>query len=138
MIVHVIDNYDFFNLIRKDKSSFCNKKFVMLNFLLLKFSRNFFQLGWALKENQEYGKKGGGKHMSYKVIELLKTFFHSGDINKSERYTAKEMFEELQNNVETGELEVNDIPKLKTIENWISRYSSQHKKAMAKRQRNNE
>ncbi|CAH1767740.1 13822_t:CDS:2 [Entrophospora sp. SA101] len=100
--------------------------------------RNFFQLGWALKENQEYGKKGGGKHMSDKVIELLKTFFHSGDINKSERYTAKEMFEELQNNVETGELEVNDIPKLKTIENWISRYSSQHKKAMAKRQQNNE
>ena len=75
--------------------------------------------------------------MSDKVVELLKIFFHSGDINKSERYTAKEMLEELQNNVETGVLEVNDIPKLKTIENWISRYSSKYKKTMTKRQQNN-
>ena len=82
-------------------------------------------------------KKGGGKHMPDKVIELLKIFFHSGDINKSERYTAKGMLEELQNNVEIGVLEANDIPKLKTIENWISRYSSQYKKAMAKKQQNN-
>ena len=51
----------------------------MFNFFLLKFSRNFFQLGWALKENQEYGKKGGGKHMPDKVVELLKIFFHSRD-----------------------------------------------------------
>ena len=74
--------------------------------------------------------------MPDKVVEL-KFFFHSGDINKSERYAAKGMLEELQNNVETGVLEANDIPKLKTIENWISRYSSQYKKAMVKRQQNN-
>ncbi|CAH1771062.1 3843_t:CDS:2, partial [Entrophospora sp. SA101] len=54
----------------------------------------------------EFGKKGGGKHMPDKVVELLKTFFHTGD---------------------PCELEVIDILKLSTIENWISRYSRQHK-----------
>jgi hypothetical protein len=44
-----------------------------------------------------------GEHMSDRVVELLKTFFHTGDTHKSERYTLKEMFEELKKNVETGE-----------------------------------
>ncbi|CAI2189003.1 13879_t:CDS:2 [Funneliformis geosporum] len=59
-------------------------------------------------KNQEYGKKGGRKHIPEGIMELLKGFFHA------------------------GELEENDIPKLKTIENWISQYSRQHKQAMAK------
>ena len=58
--------------------------------------RNYFPLGWALKENQEFRKKGGGKHMSYKIFDLLKTFFHTGDTRKRERYTPKEMLEELK------------------------------------------
>ncbi|CAH1770836.1 13968_t:CDS:2, partial [Entrophospora sp. SA101] len=62
--------------------------------------------------NLEFGKKGGGKHMSDKVVELLKTFFH------------------------TGELEVIDMPKLSTIENWISRYSRQHKQEIKLRDKN--
>ena len=44
-----------------------------------------------------------GEHMSDRVVELLKTFFHTGDTHKSERYTPKEMLEELKKNVETGE-----------------------------------
>jgi hypothetical protein len=87
-----------------------------------------------LKENQEFGKKGGGKHMPDKVVELLKIFFHTGDVHKSERYTPKEMLEELKKNVEIGELEITDVPRLSTIENWISRYSRQHKLAIAKKQ----
>ncbi|RHZ80587.1 hypothetical protein Glove_134g146 [Diversispora epigaea] len=74
---------------------------------------NYFCSGWALKENQKYGKKGGGKHMTKAVKELLKIFFHTGDENKTD-----------------------EIPQLKTIENWISRYSSQHKKSSAKRAKN--
>jgi len=62
----------------------------------------------------------------------LKGFFHAGDADKSERYSAKEMLEALRKKVEMGELEETDIPKLKTIENWISRYSRQYKQAMAK------
>ena len=71
--------------------------------------------------------------MSDKVIELLKTFFHTGDACKSEWYTPKEMLEGLKKNVEIGELEVIDMPKLSTIENWINRYSRQHKLAIAKK-----
>ena len=97
---------------------------------------NYFRSGWALKENQEYGKKGDGKHIPEGVMELLKGFFHAGDTHKSERYSAKEMLVALQKKVEIGELEESDIPKLKTIENWISRYSHQHKQAMAKKIQN--
>ncbi|CAG8442809.1 3546_t:CDS:2 [Funneliformis caledonium] len=81
---------------------------------------NYFRSCWALKENQEYGKKGGRKYIPEEVMELLKGFFHTGDTYKSERYLAKEMLVALQKKVEIGELEESDIPKLKTIENWIS------------------
>ncbi|CAB5188646.1 unnamed protein product [Rhizophagus irregularis] len=94
---------------------------------------NYFRSGWALKENQEYGKKGGGKHIPEKVLEILKGFFHAGDAHKSEPYSVKEMLEALRKKVEIGELEESDVPKLKTIENWISRYSRQYKQAMAKK-----
>jgi len=66
----------------------------------------------------------------------LKSFFHAGDADKSERYSAKEMLEALQEKVKISELEDSEIPKLKTIENWISRYSRQHKQAMAKKFQN--
>jgi len=46
-----------------------------------------------LKENQGFGKKDGGRHMSDKIVELLKTFFHT---RKSERYTPKGMLEKLK------------------------------------------
>jgi len=54
--------------------------------------------------------------MSDKVVELLKTFFHT---RKSERYTPKEMLEKLKKNVEIGGLKVIDLPRLSTIENWF-------------------
>jgi len=44
--------------------------------------------GWALKENQKFGKKGGGKRISKNVILYLKAYFLARDINKSEKYTA--------------------------------------------------
>ncbi|CAI2185793.1 12930_t:CDS:2, partial [Funneliformis geosporum] len=71
------------------------------------YRNNYFRSDWALRENQEYEKKGDGKHIPERVLELLK--------------------------VEIDELEENDIPKLKTIENWISRYSYQYKQAMAEK-----
>ncbi|CAG8703764.1 8131_t:CDS:2, partial [Cetraspora pellucida] len=84
--------------------------------------------GWALKENQEYRKKEGGKRMTETVKEILKSFFHAGDEDKSKRYTAKEMLQDLQQREQMEELEAEEIPNLKTIENWISRYLSLHKK----------
>ncbi|CAG8529751.1 26141_t:CDS:2 [Gigaspora margarita] len=63
--------------------------------------------GWALKEMQE----------------IIKKLFHAGDIDKSEQYTAKDMLDALEKKAEVGELETSDVPKLKTIENWIRRYA---------------
>ncbi|CAG8828435.1 25942_t:CDS:2, partial [Gigaspora rosea] len=89
-------------------------------------NKNYFYSGWALKENQMYGKKGGGKRMTETVKEILKSFFHAGDEDKN-------MLQDLQQREQMGELETEEIPQLKTIENWISRYSSLHKKEAAKK-----
>ncbi|CAG8448960.1 336_t:CDS:10 [Scutellospora calospora] len=80
----------------------------------------------ALKENQIYRKKGGGKCMTETVKEILKSFFHAGDEDKN-------ILQDLQQREQMGELETEEIPQLKMIENWISRYSSLHKKKVAKK-----
>ena len=88
-------------------------------------------MGWALREYQEFSKRGGGKHMTERVKQLLKTYFLSGDVDKKNRFTASTMLEELQKKVAIGELEIDEIPKIKTIENWITRYNQEHKKESA-------
>jgi hypothetical protein len=55
----------------------------------------------------------------------------SGDVGKKNRFTTSKMLEELQKKVGTGELEVDEIPKIKTIENWITRYNQEYKKESA-------
>ncbi|CAG8735163.1 3260_t:CDS:2 [Gigaspora rosea] len=70
-------------------------------------------LGWALKCNQKYGKKG--------------------QCDSSDRYTAKDMLKELNEIAENGELMYEVIPSLKTIENWFTRFSSSSKKEQAER-----
>ena len=38
--------------------------------------RNVYQqLGWALKENQKFGRKGTGTQISKEIISLLQGFF---------------------------------------------------------------
>ena len=69
--------------------------------------------------------------MTERVKQLLKTYFLSGDMDKKNRFTGSKMLEELRKKVETGELEVDEIPKIKTIENWITRYNQEHKKESA-------
>ncbi|RHZ78941.1 hypothetical protein Glove_153g66 [Diversispora epigaea] len=91
-----------------------------------------FQLisGWALKANQKFGKRGGAK-MSKKIITLLQGFFHTGNANKSDRYTAQDMLSELVDMAASEELDPETIPKVETIENWIGRYSAACKREMA-------
>ncbi len=98
--------------------------------------QSYFDLGWALRERQEFGKRGGGKHMTERVKQLLKTYFLSGDVDKKNRFTASKMLEELQKKVETGELKIDEIPKIKTIENWITWYNQEHKKESAAKKLN--
>ena len=87
--------------------------------------------GWALKSKQKYGKKGGGKRISKRVWKLLEEYFLEGDVDKSKRLTATTMLESLRKKVEEGELDEEEIPKLQTIQGWISRYSAQHRQKMA-------
>ena len=98
--------------------------------------QSYFDLGWALREHQEFGKHGGGKHMTEQVKQLLKTYFLSGDVDKKNRFTASRMLEELQKKVGTGELKIDEIPKIKTIENWITQYNQEHKKESAAKKLN--
>ncbi|RIB02547.1 hypothetical protein C2G38_2227537 [Gigaspora rosea] len=78
--------------------------------------------GWALKETQKFGIKGKGKRISKNVVPLLEAFFLARDANKSDRYTAKDMLNELHSMAREGILEDDEIPKLTTIANWISEY----------------
>ncbi|UZO01314.1 uncharacterized protein OCT59_012415 [Rhizophagus irregularis] len=87
--------------------------------------------GWALKSAQKYGKKGSGKRISKKVWNLLQEYFLEGNVNKSERHTAESMLARLKKNVEDGVIEEEEVPKLETIRNWISRYTSQHRQESA-------
>ncbi|PKK57177.1 hypothetical protein RhiirC2_721392 [Rhizophagus irregularis] len=87
--------------------------------------------GWALKSKQKYGKRGSGKRLSKRVWKILEEYFLEGDVDKSKRYTAATMLESLKKKVEGGELGNDEIPKLQTVQSWISRYSAQHHQKMA-------
>jgi hypothetical protein len=90
------------------------------------------KLGWALKENQKFGKKGGGKRISKHIVALLEGYFLAGNLDKSDRYNAQEMWIELTKLAEEDSLEETDIPKVSTIQNWIARYAAQYKQNMAR------
>ncbi|CAB4382709.1 unnamed protein product [Rhizophagus irregularis] len=85
-----------------------------------------FQLpkGWALKQNQIFGGKGSEKRMTKKVKSLLELFFLNGNINPQDKLNAQEMHDELLKYVETEEIEEQDVPKVSTIQGWISRYAA--------------
>ncbi|CAJ0841457.1 4742_t:CDS:2, partial [Entrophospora sp. SA101] len=69
--------------------------------------------GWALKEVQKYGKKGGEQ------------CFLAGNIDKGCRMSAQEMLDYLKLKMEEGEIESSDLPKLSTIQEWITRFTAQ-------------
>ncbi|POG66560.1 hypothetical protein GLOIN_2v1780400 [Rhizophagus irregularis DAOM 181602=DAOM 197198] len=114
-----------------------NKNLVQINNGIVDTENNFnvnteFQLtsGWVLKANQKFRKRGGAR-ISKKVIALLQGFFYAGNADKSDRYSANDMLSELIHMVNNGELDPEIIPKIETIENWISRYSATCKHKMA-------
>jgi hypothetical protein len=86
-----------------------------------------------LKENQKMGNKGGGKRMSKKVVQYLQAYFHAGNLNPKDRYTAEKMHESLKELVHEKELSAEDIPEVKTIKGWIGRYSASSKKEMSEK-----
>ena len=79
------------------------------------------------------GNKGGEKHISKKVIQYLQAYFHAGNLNPKDRFTAEKMHESLKELVKEKELSVEKIPEVKTIKEWIGRYSAFSKKEMSEK-----
>ena len=69
---------------------------------------NYFELGWALCEKQNFGKRDGSKCMSEQVKQLLRAYFLSGNVDKN-RFTA-ETLADLKQRVEASELEADELP----------------------------
>ena len=88
--------------------------------------------GWAIKKNQKFEKKGGGKHIPKVVVELLKSYFHLGNYDKSQRFTPEDRHKELiEESVHNAQFSLDEIPKVETICNQVSRYSAEMKKDVA-------
>ncbi len=86
---------------------------------------------WALRSNQKYGKKGSGKRMTATVKAYLEGYFLAGNVNKTDRMSAKDMVIQLQDLAKEGEIQFDDIPEIKTVEGWIARYSANLRKNYA-------
>ncbi|RHZ68621.1 hypothetical protein Glove_294g79 [Diversispora epigaea] len=96
-------------------------------------SNTVFVLGWALKENQKFGKRDPIKRITPQIKKLLEIMFHSGTANPRQKMSAQQMHTNLLERVENNEIEADDVPKISTIANWISGFSRQWKTAMAER-----
>ncbi|RHZ65459.1 hypothetical protein Glove_315g46 [Diversispora epigaea] len=83
--------------------------------------------GLTLKEKQVFGGKGTGKRITKKVKSLLEKFFLNGNLNPRDKLTAQKMHEELMKYVESNEIEKQNVPKVSTIQGWISRYAAAFK-----------
>ncbi|CAB4492176.1 unnamed protein product [Rhizophagus irregularis] len=92
-----------------------------------------FVSGWALKSNKNY-KRESWKRISKSVKYLLENMFHTGTANPNNKFSAQQMYEELVRRVQLGELDENDVPKISTIQNWITGFSRKWKEIMAIRE----
>jgi len=97
-----------------------NKFFFLTLIKSLIFNFLIFVSGWALKEFQK-NQKQPIKRISPKVRSLLEIMFHTGTVNPNQKMTAENMHEELSERVEYGALEEEEIPKISSIANWITR-----------------
>ena len=79
----------------------------------------------------EIWQKGVGKRLAKEVVEVLIHFFMIGQCDPSNQYTAKDILDGLKEMVKNDEIITEVIPSLKTIENWIARFSSLSKKEHA-------
>ncbi|CAG8836905.1 16706_t:CDS:1, partial [Gigaspora margarita] len=88
-------------------------------------------LGWALKHNQQLGKRGK-KRISPNIVLALKTFFMAGQLDQSNQFTAKEMVNKLHEIVKNSKIsEDNEIPTEQSVKSWISRFSKSSKELSA-------
>ena len=59
---------------------------------------------------------------------ILANICQRPNVNKTDRMTAKEMVSQLQILADEGEIQVEDIPEVPTVANWITWYAADIKK----------
>ncbi|GBB98040.1 hypothetical protein RclHR1_03120025 [Rhizophagus clarus] len=84
---------------------------------------DIFFVGWVLKEKQTINQRGTVKRIKPKIKALIKTIFLNGNIDKRKKMTAQEMYDNLTERASQGEIKESDIPKVVTIQNWITNYT---------------
>ncbi|RIA94134.1 hypothetical protein C1645_873652 [Glomus cerebriforme] len=65
------------------------------------------------------------------VKAYLESYFLTGNMNRTDRMTAKNMVEQLQIIVDEGEIQADDVPEITTVASWITRYAASLKKQTA-------
>lgn len=70
--------------------------------------------------------------MPVQITSLLEGFFLAGEADRTRRYTAETMLEELNVMAEEGQFDKSEVPKLQTIHGWITSYAAVFKKQNAK------
>ncbi len=71
--------------------------------------------------------------MTNQVRVLLEGYFIAGNADKSNRYTAQDMQHELTKCAQEGEIDTENIPKIVTIQNWISKTTREYREKAATR-----
>ncbi|CAG8548032.1 1694_t:CDS:1, partial [Gigaspora margarita] len=59
----------------------------------------------------KFGKKGARKRISPEIRILLEGYFLAGNISKSNRYTAQDMYDELVQLAQEGKIKMEEVPK---------------------------
>ena len=62
--------------------------------------------------------------MTKRVKNYLEGYFLTGNENKTNRMTAKEMVSQLQALANEGEIQAEDVPEVTTVANWITHYAA--------------
>ena len=95
--------------------------------LIFFFRRNFFFMGWALKEKQTINQRGVVKRIKPEIKALMETMFLNGNIDKRKKMSAQEMHNNLMERALQEEIEKEEVPKVSTIQNWIANYTRSFK-----------
>ncbi len=61
----------------------------------------------------------------------MEGFFLAGNVDKVDRMSAKDMVMQLKQLAEDGEISIDEVPEIKTVEGWITRYSAYLRKESA-------
>ena len=69
--------------------------------------------------------------MTTKIQKHLERLFHIGTASPRQKMTAEQMHTELERLAQQGDFLLSDVPKVSSIQNWISGFSRRWKEAMA-------